>query len=153
MSASFIFRLNVHNLKLSRSQKRVLNVWKEFLQADKRPPLRGNVQNFVSAEKRQAQKLRSKQSSEPTQPQKSRTKDRSMKLKEQRKQRAFERLRSKGISIEEVFIFKASIELLLLQFSIKKHVKQKRRLVSGRLSRYWARGTSRGRTNWRFANA
>ncbi|KAI6218109.1 Arginyl-tRNA--protein transferase 1 [Aphelenchoides besseyi] len=92
----YTIRLDADAVQLTRSQKRVLRVWYEFLKDDKRPAVRGNVASRVSSTPLQPPTKLKKQANPTT------TKtDKSRKKKTQRVERALERLRSKNIDIQE----------------------------------------------------
>lgn len=92
-------RLDALKFKPSRSQRRVLRIWNEFLKFDKRPPLRrGDVQEHENRPDTLSQTRKKRAGPTPPVP----GKNRERKLKNIRKAKAIEKLRNKGVDIEQV---------------------------------------------------
>ncbi|KAI6229002.1 Arginyl-tRNA--protein transferase 1 [Aphelenchoides fujianensis] len=92
----YTIRLDANVVRLSRSQKRVLRVWSDFLKYDKRPAVRGDVTSRVPVDPL-ASKSKKAADATPPNPQK----DRSRKKKTKRVERALERLKAKNVDIEK----------------------------------------------------
>lgn len=95
----YTIRLNALSFKLSRSQKRVLKVWREFLESDKRPPVRGNVCKHEHQPGTSTQ-IKKKRELGPTPPVLSKNRERKKKFI--RRNKCFEKLKNQGVNIEQV---------------------------------------------------
>lgn len=97
--ALYTIRLDALKFKLSRSQKRTLRTWNEFLRFDKRPAVRGDVRVHEHFPGPSAQTKKSK----VIQPQANAVhKNRENKKKVIRRNRAIQRMKEKEIDVEQV---------------------------------------------------
>jgi arginyl-tRNA--protein-N-Asp/Glu arginylyltransferase len=92
----YTIRLDALNFKLSRSQKRILRIWNDFLRYDKRPPVKGDVRVHEHLSN-QSICTKKKSATAPVP-----EKNRERKKKFIRKNRAIQRMKNKGIDIEQV---------------------------------------------------
>lgn len=118
-AGKFGFRLDVNNFRLSRAQKRVLRRMNDFLRNDIRPNERPKISEYNGAKRT----TRSSAISSNSQIKKVEDDEKKIlnhgfrkkgkKKKVLRQQRAFQKMRDKGISIKEVCIFFISYFFLL----------------------------------------
>lgn len=96
----YTIRLDALNFKISRSQKQVLRIWNEFLKYDKRPPVRGDVCKHEYQPGTSCVPMRKKKEVGPTPPNLNKNRERKKKII--RRNKCIEKLKSKGVDIEQV---------------------------------------------------
>lgn len=116
----YTIRLDALNFKLSRSQKRTLRIWNDFLRYDKRPAVKGDVRVH-------------QHSSNPTPVIKNKPvltlpvpgKNRERKKKTMRRNLAIQKIKDKGIDVDQV---RKRLSMLKYIFSIKLNENAKKNL-------------------------
>jgi arginyl-tRNA--protein-N-Asp/Glu arginylyltransferase len=140
----YTIRLDALNFKLSKTQRRVLKVWNEFLKFDKRPAVRGDVSKHNHQAGTSTQ-LRKKKEAGPTPPVLGKNRERKQKVI--RRNRCFEKLKSQNIDIEQVQIYFPA-NSLNLYLSTKKSAGKKSKLANGFLNPIFGPTTKHLSIHW-----
>uniref|UniRef100_A0A0N4U8I6 Arginyl-tRNA--protein transferase 1 n=1 Tax=Dracunculus medinensis TaxID=318479 RepID=A0A0N4U8I6_DRAME len=132
----YTIRLDIHKFVLSRSQKRVLRRMNDFLLYDKKPKSHSKEKSSDSKSNCQATKQLQTSVNDSKSPiiqtefKKSERSLRGTKKKQIRKERALQRMRDKGIDVDEVYFkFEAGI-IVFQQKRIEKEFARRRTLHS-----------------------